>query len=69
MKGLSNKNVPYIKYITTLLNGLLQNPGDKFSARITDTGRQVLKISNSDGKISATRYPNGTVVETRTFRP
>lgn len=47
-------------------NGLLSNPGDKLEARITDTGRQVLKINKNNGllKHSVVRYPTGTVVST-----
>lgn len=47
--------------------GILNNPGDKLEARVTDTNRQVIKIQKDNGrnKYSATRYPNGTVVETK----
>ena len=53
-----------------ITNSLLQKPGDELSARITKSNRQVLKIKNNDGliKYSATRYPNGTVVETKTTK-
>ena len=47
------------------LGKLLSSPGDKFSAEITKTGRQVLKITTDEIRRSAVRYPNtGTVVET-----
>ena len=48
-------------------DGLLKRPGDKMEARITDSNRQVLKIFTDGGntKYSATKYSNGTVVETR----
>ena len=49
----------------------LKNPGDNMSARITDTGRQVLKVETNDGKDkrSMTRYPKtGTTVETITTK-
>jgi hypothetical protein len=48
----------------------LVKPGDNMSARITDTNRKVLKVSKNDGedKYSATQYPNGTVVETKTTK-
>ena len=38
-------------------NSVLQEPGDEISARITDSGRQVLKISKDKGnsKYSAKR--------------
>ena len=47
-------------------NGLLSNPGDKLEARITDTGRQVVKIHKDNGlsKDSLVRYRTGTVVRT-----
>lgn len=46
----------------------LVTPGDELSARITDTGKKVLKISKNKGtdKYSITQYKNGTTVETRT---
>jgi hypothetical protein len=48
----------------------LVKPGDNMSARITDTNRKVLKVSKNDGadKYSATQYPNGTIVETKTTK-
>lgn len=51
-------------------DSILSKPGDKASARITKTRREVLKISTDKGsrKYSATRYPNGTIVETRTTK-
>lgn len=47
--------------------GLLNKPGDKLEARVTNTNRKVLKIQTDNGnsKYSATQYPNGTVVETK----
>lgn len=47
--------------------GVLNNPGDKLEARVTDSNRQVVKIQKNNGKnkYSATRYPNGTIVETK----
>ncbi|SEA97197.1 hypothetical protein SAMN02910384_02901 [Pseudobutyrivibrio sp. ACV-2] len=46
----------------------LKAPGDRFSARITNTGRKVLKISTDHGKFKASKvqYSNGTTVETYT---
>ena len=57
--------------LSILSDSILQKPGDNMSARVTDSGRQVLKVSKNQGKskYSATRYPNGTVVETRTTKP
>lgn len=47
--------------------GILNKPGDRLEARVTDTGRNVIKIQKDGGasKYSATQYPNGTIVETR----
>ena len=47
--------------------GLLNKPGDKLEARVTNTNRKVLKIQTDNGnsKYSTTQYPNGTVVETK----
>ncbi len=60
-----------LSLISNLINnGSLKNPGDKLTAEVTKTGRQVIKIRTSEeGKYSATRYKNGTIVETRTTRP
>lgn len=48
-------------------DNILEKPGDSLSARVTNSNRQVLKISKDNGssKYSATRYPNGTIVETK----
>lgn len=47
--------------------GILNKPGDRLEARVTNSNRKVLKIQTDDGcsKYSATQYPNGTVVETK----
>lgn len=49
---------------------ILDKPGDKLSARVTDSNRKVLKVEKDTGdfKYSATQYPNGTVVETKTTK-
>ena len=51
-------------------NAGLEKPGDELSARITETGRKVLKVSKDRGKkkYSATQYSNGTIVETMTTK-
>ena len=51
---------------TIFKNGLLSEPGDKLTAYITPSGRQVIKLHKRNGyKASATRYPStGTVVKT-----
>ena len=48
-------------------SGILSQPGDFLEARVTETGRNVIKIQKDRGnvKYSATQYPNGTVVETK----
>lgn len=50
--------------------GALKNPGDNLSARVTESNRKVLKIETNNGntKYSATQYPNGTIVETKTTK-
>ena len=52
------------------LSSILEYPGDKLDARITDSNRQVVKISKDRGntKYSETRYPNGTVVQTKSTK-
>lgn len=51
------------------LKSLLSKPGDKFTAEITPTGKEVIKLVTSEVKRSAIRYPKtGTVVETIVYR-
>ncbi|MDE6103869.1 MAG: hypothetical protein K2F60_05030 [Oscillospiraceae bacterium] len=49
--------------------GLIE-PGDELIARITKTGRKVIKMKKNQGmhKYSATQYSNGTIVETKTTK-
>lgn len=54
-------------YLQTLFSNegpLLSQPGDRLEARITKTGRKVIKLSTQGGAIkkSAVIYPTGTVV-------
>lgn len=50
-------------------NGVLKQPGDKLSAEITPSGREVVKIDTSETKESAVRYPStGTIVETKVIK-
>ncbi len=58
-----------LSIISSTLNGILKNPGDKMSAQVTNTGRQVVKLATVEtGKCSITRYPTtGTVVVTKTI--
>ena len=49
----------------------LTQPGDTFSAYVTDSGRQVIKKTLDGGRIkqSATRYPTtGTIFKTYTTK-
>lgn len=49
------------------LDGILQHPGDKLTAEVTKSGRQVVKITSNHGTVknSFTRYPStGTIVRT-----
>lgn len=60
-----------LSVITVIRELSLSKPGDEFSARITPSGRQVVKMSLDGGRIkqSATRYPStGTVFETRSTK-
>ena len=56
--------------IMNVIGGLLNNPGDRFEARVTKSGNMVAKFSSGDRsfKASKTVYPNGTVHETRTYK-
>ena len=50
-------------------NSPLKHPGDKLTAVVTKSGRQVVKLSTSEqGKVSATRYNNGTIVFTKSTK-
>lgn len=74
---MSFKLVPASTYdknnkISNVTNPLsaLKEPGDQLVARVTDTNRKVIKVVTDEGnsKYSATQYPNGTIVETKTTR-
>lgn len=49
---------------SVLNNGILSNPGDELHARITPTGRKVVKVKKNGKKASATQYQNGKTVYT-----
>ena len=49
--------------------GIITDPGDKLEARVTENGRQVINVTKGDAKFSAVRYPNGRIVETRSYIP
>ena len=63
---IGRANEKFIKYIVSKL-GILNKPGDRLEARITDSNRRVVKVQTDNGnsKYSATQYPNGTLVETK----
>lgn len=69
MNYLTNTNSNGSSLLSRLVSGLLKNPGESLIAKITPSNRQVIKINTNSVKMSATRYPNGVVVETRTIRP
>ena len=50
--------------------GILNNPGDRFEARITTSGRKVIRIITNGGrtKYSATQYRTGRIVETKSSK-
>lgn len=56
--------------VKNIKTNILENPGDRIEARITPSKRKVLKVNKNNGfyKYSATQYPNGTIVETRTTK-
>lgn len=58
----------FLKIISS--NGILDNPGDELTARVTPTERKVLKVCKAGGKqkYSRTEYKNGTVFETKTTK-
>ncbi len=50
-------------------SGHLTSPGDMFSAKVTKSGRQVVKLATKDIKRSAVRYPGtGKIVETIVYK-
>lgn len=49
-------------------NGILKNPGDSFTARISKTGRGIMKINTTETKTSFVKYPTGTIVKTEVFK-
>lgn len=55
--------------VSSNVTDVLKKPGDKLSARVTDSGRKVLKINTEEVTYSAVQYPStGTIVETKTTR-
>ncbi len=61
----------FLQIIADGFDKILKNPGDEINARITSTGRKVMKvnINNGKNKYSKTEYGNGTTVETITTKP
>jgi len=68
--ALNDENlISGIKSAGQLFNKFLRNPGNYIHARVTDSGRQVIKAANDEIKCSAVRYPStGTIVETRVYK-
>ena len=60
-----------IKIKNTIESTGIKEPGDSFFGYITKNGLQVLTVITGYGEVkySATRYPTGTIHETRTIRP
>lgn len=58
-------------FLSTLFDhgGFLQNPGDRVEARVTKTGKKVIKAQIGDKKWSAVQQPSGKIVETRSYFP
>lgn len=55
----------FLPAVLSNLKSLLSKPGDKFTAEITKSGKEVIKLLTSEEKHSAVRYPEtGTIVET-----
>lgn len=57
-------------FLESISKSILNKPGDEVSARVTGSGRKVLKASIDSGKqkYSKTEYQNGTTVETKTTK-
>lgn len=57
-------------FLANLLNRtndseILRDPGDEFNAKITPSGRKVVKLNTKNEHYSATVYSNNTLVETK----
>ena len=52
----------------TNVDSYLQEPGDYVLAKVTKTRRKVMTASNRFGKRSITQYPNGSTVETISYK-
>lgn len=59
-----------MKYLMDLIWGVLSQIGDSMSARVTDSGRKVMKVNKDNGnfRYSRTEYSNGTSVETKVVK-
>lgn len=49
-------------------NGILKQPGDSFTAKISKTGRGIVKINTAETKTSYVKYPSGAVVKIEVFK-
>ena len=50
------------------VDSYLQEPGDYVFAKVTKNRRKVMIANNRFGKRSITKYPNGSVVETISYK-
>lgn len=48
---------------------IITKPGDKLELSVTSTLRKVIKMKIGDVILSATQYPSGRIVETRSYMP
>lgn len=62
---MKNKNLPDTFGNKDNILDTVTNPGDKLELRVTNSNRKVLKLQKENFKYSATKYPNGTIVETK----
>ena len=53
-----------VNVLHSIATNILSKPGDKLTAIVTPSQKQVLKIVTDNVKRTAVRYPTGTIVET-----
>ncbi|MBO6116045.1 MAG: hypothetical protein J6P14_02695 [Ruminococcus sp.] len=54
--------------IIKVFSALLKSPGDKFSAEVTKTGKQVVKLNTSEMKKTIVKHPTGRIVEYNSYK-
>ena len=59
------------KNLSILESGIVKQPGDELTLKITKTNRKVATLKQQSGKKkqSITQYPNGTIHKTETIKP